>query len=84
MDKLRAIRARQNRPDGLFWMKAHATGVDMQVRAEHIVMAERLDGQVGVTLIYLGAYDREHRVTVAEDLEHLYDRPVLLTGPVKM
>lgn len=75
--KLRALKA-TNRPSGMYWMKSRS-GIDMQVRADDIVLAEPVNGD-DVTIVYLGSYDREHQLIVAQNIRSLYDRPVVATG----
>jgi len=66
------------RPQGLYWMCTRS-GIDMQVRAEQIIAAEPVNGEK-VCVLFLGAYDKEHQIIVAENIGHLYDRPVFING----
>jgi len=78
--KLTAIKSkRMTRPQGLYWMCTRS-GIDMQVRAEQIIAAEPVINGEKVCVLYLGAYDKEHQIIVAENIGHLYDRPVFTNG----
>lgn len=69
------LRALSSRPTGMYWMKSRS-GIDMMVRADEIVLAEPVNGDE-VTILYLGSYDREHQLIVAQRIQTLYDRPVV-------
>jgi hypothetical protein len=69
---------KSNRPSGMYWIKSRS-GIDMQVRADEIILAEPVNGDP-VTILYFGSYDRDHQVVIAQRIDTLYDRPVVLVG----
>lgn len=63
-----------NNPQGLYWMRSQS-GIEMQVRAEEVVMAEPINGE-GMCAVFLQHYDKDHMIKVWSDIGDLYNRPV--------
>lgn len=51
------------------------SGIEMQIRAEEVIMAEPINGE-GMCAVFLQHYDKDHMIKVWARIEDLYTRPV--------